>query len=300
MNILVVGGSGMIGGAIANHLISKGEMVTISGRNELKKSTSLASFPFLRGDFVEGTYTREQLSRFDAVVFAAGHDVRHVPDDADFYNYTMLANSRKAPEFAKLCKKSGVHKFINIGSFYPHVAPNLVHSNGYIRSRKEGSEKMLQLNSETFTVISLDAPFVVGCVAGLKNEVFEMYVAYAQGKLNIPVFGPKGGTNFISSKSLAEAVYGALRLDRGGKAYLIGDQNLTFSEYFQLFFTAAGNSITVPGLDREHPLLPDSAIFTGRGNYMFYQANQDENNLLKYTQNDIERAVIEVVAQFGN
>jgi Nucleoside-diphosphate-sugar epimerases len=300
MNILVVGGSGMIGGAIANHLSSKGETVTISGRNKVENSSSLASLPFLKGDFVGGTYTSEQISGFDAVVFSAGHDVRHVPNEVDFYNHSMLANTHKAPEFAELCKKSGVKKFINIGSFYPHIAPNLVDSNGYIRSRKEGSEKMLQLNSDTFTAISLDAPFVVGSVPGLKNQMFEMYVAYAQGKLEIPVFGPKGGTNFISNKSLAEAVYGALIRGKGGKAYLIGDQNLTFSEYFQLFFEAAGNNVPVPELDQEHPLLPDSAIFTGRGHYISYQADQAENNLLKYSQNDIARAVKEIVAQFSH
>ena len=40
--------------------------------------------------------------------------------------------------------------------------------------------------------------------------IFEPYVAWAEGKLPIPAFGPAGGTNFMSFRSLSQALEGAL------------------------------------------------------------------------------------------
>ncbi|MBA5770466.1 hypothetical protein, partial [Escherichia coli] len=88
----------------------------------------------------------------------------------------------------------------------------------------------------------------------------------AQGQFaGLPVYGPAGGSNFISTQSLSEAIWGALQRGEAGKAYLVGDENLSFADYFAAFFRAAGNPQDVPSLDQEHPLLPDMAIYTGRG-----------------------------------
>ena len=82
---------------------------------------------------------------------------------------------------------------------------------------------------------------------------------------------PAGGSNFISTQSLSEAIWGALQRGEAGKAYLVGDENLSFADYFAAFFRAAGNPRDVPSLDQEHPLLPDIAIYTGRGNVVSYR-----------------------------
>lgn len=101
----------------------------------------------------------------------------------------------------------------------------------------------------------------------LHNEMFAAYTGYAQGQFaELPVFGPAGGSNFISTQSLSEAILGALQRGEAGKAYLAGDENLSFADYFAAFFRAAGNPQAVAALDQEHPLLPDIAIYyTRRG-----------------------------------
>lgn len=48
----------------------------------------------------------------------------------------------------------------------------------------------------------------------------------------------------------------------------MGDENLTFTQYFQLFFDAVGNDVTVEERDEENPLFPDIAIPQGRGNWV--------------------------------
>lgn len=299
MKILVVGGTGMIGGHAALYLKEQGHDVTISGRRPVQEDTPLKDLPFIAGDYIEGTFTKEQLGQFDAIVFAAGNDIRHAPQGEDFYAHCQKANSIAVPRFAEEAKVAGVRHFIHVGSFYPHIAPELVASNGYIRSRKEAAEGVTALADDSFHAVSLDAPFVVGCVPGKSDAMFQAYVQYAEGKLGIPPFGPAGGTNFISTLSLAEAIDGALRNGENGKIYLVGDENLSFAKYFELFFRAVGNPAEVPSLDQEHPMLPDGAIYTGRGNTVSYEPDPAETAALGYRRRDITRAVNEIVAQFG-
>lgn len=299
MKILVVGGTGMIGGHAALHLKSLGHDVTIAGRKPAQATTPLADLPFLQGDYVAGTFTREQLAPFDGIVFAAGNDIRHVPNGGDLDSHALHANGVAVPAFAALSRDAGVKHFVHVGSFYPHIAPELMATNGYIRSRQLAVDGITALATPDFQVLSLDAPFVVGTVPGMSNPMFEAYTRYAEGKLEgMPVYGPAGGTNFISTQSLSEAIANALERGESGKAYLVGDENLGFAEYFGLFFEAAGNTTPVPSLDQEHPMLPDGAIYTGRGNTVSYEPDAAETALLGYRRNDIRRAVEEIVTQF--
>ncbi|MCY1546028.1 hypothetical protein D9M68_820030 [compost metagenome] len=151
------------------------------------------------------------------------------------------------------------------------------------------------MNDADFTVVSVNAPFMVGHVPGLAAPMFDAYCGYARGLLEgIPAFGPKGGTNFMSAQSLSEALYQALLRGEPGKAYLVGDENLTFTEYFQMFFDAAGNPQQLPELDQEHPLLPDMAIYTGRGNYARYEPDDS----LGYRRGDVRHAVDELFRDY--
>jgi nucleoside-diphosphate-sugar epimerase len=291
MKILVIGGTGMIGGHAALHLASQGHDVTVSGRKPPQQSTELSRLPFLQGDYVEGSFTTQGLTGFDAIVFAAGNDIRHVPQGADYDAHVLRANAEAVPQFAALAKQTGVRHFIHIGSFYPHIAPELLETNVYIRARKLATDGIAALADDSFHVVSLDAPFVVGTVPGMSLPMFEAYTRYAEGQLGIPPFGPAGGTNFISTQSLSEAIQAALERGENGKAYLVGD-------YFKLFFQAAGNDVDVPALDQEHPMLPDAAIFTGRGNMVRYEPDAQTMSDLRYRRNDVARAVKEVVDQF--
>ncbi|MCY1364264.1 hypothetical protein D9M69_510610 [compost metagenome] len=78
----------------------------------------------------------------------------------------------------------------------------------------------------------------------------------------------------------------------------MGDEDLSYAQYFQAFLRAAGNASEVPPLDQEHPLLPDMALYTGRGNTVSYEPDATDTALLGYVRNDIQRAVNEVVAQY--
>jgi len=51
-------------------------------------------------------------------------------------------------------------------------------------------------------------------------------------------------------------------------------------------------------IDQEHPLLPDSAIYGGRGSQISYEPPAAETALLGYRRNDVRRIINEAVAQY--
>ncbi|HSV80248.1 MAG TPA: NAD(P)-dependent oxidoreductase [Ramlibacter sp.] len=300
MKILVLGGTGMIGGHAALHLRSRGHEVTIASRKPPPGSSALADLPFLRGDYIANGFARSELARFDALVFAAGNDVRHLPPDGDSDAHWQRANAEGVPRFFAAARDAGIHLAVNIGSFYPQACPRVLETSAYARSRKAADEGARALATPDFRVMSLNAPFVVGTVPGLTVPMFEAYTRYAQGLIpGLPAFAPKGGVNFISTQSLSEAVAGALERGRSGAAYLVGDENLSFADYFGLFFRACGRTEPLPALDQEHPMMPDAAILWGRGSELYYAPDAEETRLLGYRRGDIARTVGEVVAQYA-
>lgn len=291
MNVLVVGGTGLLGGHAALYLQEQGCQVTLASRNA-PTTPLLQALPFLSLDYTREDLDPQALQGFDALLFCAGNDIRHVDHQADMAQQWHANNSVAIPRFFQVARSAGVRRAVMLGSFYPQVAPELIDSNPYVRSRHESCEGVRALNSPDFAVMSVNAPFMVGHVPKLASPMFEAYSNYAKGQMEgLAYYGPKGGTNFMSVQSLSEALYQALLRGEPGKAYLVGDENLTFAEYFQLFFDAAGNAQQLPELDQEHPLLPDVAIYTGRGNYARYEADDS----LGYRRGDVRNAVNELV-----
>lgn len=297
MKILVVGGTGMIGGHAALRLSTAGHKVTIAGRTPPQPGAPLAALAFRLIDYLSEDIDLGALTGADALVFAAGNDVRHVPPDADAH--WQRANVEGVPRFFAAARDAGVAIAINIGSFYPQAAPSLVLSNAYVRSRKAADDGIRALASDSFRAISLNASFVVGSVPGLNIPMFEAYTQYAQGAFApIPSFAPPGGTNFISTDSVSDAVEGALARGENGRAYLIGDENLSFQTFFGAFFAAAGQSVP-PVLDQEHPMLPDSVMLCGRGANLFFEPDAREVALLGYRRGDVVRTIGDIVRQYG-
>ncbi|WP_353227336.1 NAD-dependent epimerase/dehydratase family protein [Novosphingobium sp.] len=301
MKVLVVGGTGALGGHAALHLADAGHDVTITGRGEgAHPATPLADLAYLRGDYVAGDFTPDRLTGFDWVVFAAGNDPRHVPPGEDFGEWLIRANHVALPAFFAAAREAGVSRAVQLGSFYAQAAPELVAGNVYIQSRLAACEGAHAESRPGFDVISVNAPFMVGTVPGLPSAIFEPYTQWAKGLIPIPAYAPTGGTNFMSFRSLSQAIEGALERGEPGKAYLVGDENLSFAQYFQLFFDAVGRSdVHVEALDQELPLLPDVAIPQGRGNFIRYEPDTGETALLGYQRHDVADAVRTVVAQFG-
>ena len=300
MSILIVGGTGMIGTNLALHLQKAGHHVTLAGRNAPAVGHPAAGFPFLKRDFTKAEFTVADLAPFSAIVFAAGNDPRHLPKGVDEDAFWRATQTEGIPAFAALAKAAGVARFVQVGSYYHHLRPDLALLSPYIRARQLADERVRALADGRFNACTLNPPSIVGAVPGLPALRYRTLAEWGQGlRPEIPNTAPPGGTNYMSVRSLVQAIEGALMLAESGKAYLIGDESLSYQQFFQLFFDVAGSDVTVVVEDKEHPVLPDAYIIQGRGNALAYEPDAAETALLGYDRNDVTRAVAEVAAMAG-
>jgi nucleoside-diphosphate-sugar epimerase len=298
MKIVVVGGTGALGSHAACHLDKKGHEVTIAARKAPPVSSPIARLPFLQGDYVRANFTPDRLIGFDAVVFAAGNDMRHFSHSEDAEDMLLRANAEGIPSFARAAREAGVKRMVQIGSAYPQATPELVANSFYMRSRLLACEGARAEGREGFDVISVNPSFMVGGLPGMPSYMLDPYVEWAMGLVEAPLYAPAGGSNFMSYRSLSEAVEGALLRGEPGKAYLVGDETLSFASYLNLFFEAVATPVRLEERDEAHPIFPDEIMVQGRGNWIRYEPDADEAALLGYRRNDVANGVAEAVAAF--
>jgi dihydroflavonol-4-reductase len=150
------------------------------------------------------------------------------------------------------------------------------------------------LNSDNFRVCSLNAPFIIGHVPGLAQPHLEALVHYVSGQIEgLPLVAPAGGVNHITSRSMSEAIAGALARGEGGRAYLVGDENLSWKTYLEYFCEAVGNPQDLPVSEEEHPMFPDAILYAGRNITISYEPDNGE---LEYSRGHVRAAINEIVA----
>lgn len=297
-NVLVVGGTGLIGGHAALRLKESGRNVTIASRHSAV-SGPLAELPFVELDYIGQQVGPDFFKPFDTLVFAAGNDFRHVPKAADGTANWHDANAVAIPEFFKAARDGGISTAILIGSWYPQASPTLIEKEPYVASRLHADEGVRALANEAFRVVVLNAPYVVGHVDGLDVKPNSLHSRWAMGRLpKFPRFTVKGGVNVISTDTLSDAIIGAIERGESGKAYLIGDENLTFQEYFGLYFKAAGDDRPLEVRDEYHQLISDAVVCRAPDSTIYLDTDPAEVALLGYRRNDVERTIRLIVENY--
>jgi nucleoside-diphosphate-sugar epimerase len=298
MKILIIGGTGFIGGAAALLLRERGHDVMLGARKPAPPAAPMAEFPVLNGDYIEDGFPVETLRRFDAMIFAAGSDIRHVQPGFAEDEHWIRANARATPLLFARAREAGIRRAVLVGSFYPQAAPHLIAKTPYIAARHQADVAVRAMASPDFNVCSVNPPYVVGTIPGLFIPALAAYTSFALGRLPIPRTAPAGGANFISVTSVAQAIATAVERGEMGKAYLIGDENLSFRAYLEEYFAAVGDGRALPVGEQEHALFPDAILYAGRAGTIFYEPDPAEAAFLGYRRKDIRRTVAEIIAQY--
>lgn len=295
-NILIVGGTGLTGAHAAIHLREQGHSVTLMSRSK-PEIAALADFAHIQGSYIDSPPATDVLAQFDQMVFAAGADIRQLPEGEDEGAFFERANVQAIPAFFALAKAAGINTAVYIGSYYPQVIPESIETSVYVRSRHLACEGVRALNDASFRVCSINAPFILGYVEGLALPHLEVLVHYARGLLEgMPLVAPAGGVNHIASASMSVAIEHALASSIGGKAYLVGDENLSWKAYLEQYFQCAGNAQDLPVSTQEHPLFPDVMLYAGRNAVIAYDVDDAE---LDYPRGQVGAAIAELVQAYS-
>jgi nucleoside-diphosphate-sugar epimerase len=298
MKVLVVGGTGLIGGEIALYLKKNGHDVTLMSRTPTGVP-ALADMAFLQGDYINDDVSDGRLRGFDWLVFSAAADIRNLPQDGSVTpeSFYTKANDEAVPRFFEAARDAGISRAVMVGTFYPQVAPQQIGVCPYVTSRYNTDVKVRALCNEHFNVCCLNAPFVIGRIEGLNVPYIDALAEYARGNIpGLPIFAPKGGTNHISARSLAQAALNALEKGESGKGYLIGDENYSWKEYLELWFEAVGNPLELELRDDDHPMFPNVIMFAGAGATVSYEPDADDMAVLDYERKQIQGLIQEIVA----
>ena len=296
MKTLVVGGTGFAGGHAALYLRDQGYDVTVMSRSRPKGTSALNDLPFVQGDYVNDDFSDGRLEGYERLVFCAGVDVKYFPWDGsitpeEFYH---SLNSVAIPRFFESVRAAGIPRTVYLGSFYPQVAPERIAEDPYVRSRHEADEAIRAMSSPAFNVCSCNAPYILGYTPGFAVDHLTTMATYASGRLEgAPIFAPPGGTNHMTCQSVSEALLGALERGESGKGYLIGDANLTWKEYFELWFAAAGNPQDLEVREDEHPIIPQMIMYAGVNALTSYEPPADETALLAYQRGVLPAMITE-------
>lgn len=301
MKVLVVGGTGLIGSHTARLLAQKGDEVVVAGRTAPQAPSLVEGLEFIQGDYAAGDFTPERLRGFDAVVMAAGNDVRHVADgaaDSEIAAFWERTQSGGVPALAQAAGAAGVGRFVQVGSCYHVVRPEWVETNPYVRARRDADESTRALATEDFAVVTLNPPPIVGMTPGISTRRYSRLFRWARGEdPKRPLVAPPGGTNFLTVRSLSESIDGALRRGVSGEAYLVGDENLSYADYFQMIVDLTGGAGIVEVVDAEHWFLPDRMVVPGRSTMFSYEPDPENVALLGYRRGDVRPMLAEMVAQ---
>lgn len=294
MRVLLVGGAGFVGSATSLLLADAGHEVTIMSRSKPKAGSRLDALAFTPGNYIVDDFSDgAKLEGFDWLVFCAGSDMGNFVegDNGSQAEFFEKANIEALPRFFEAARKSGIRRSVYMGSWYSYVAPQVIEHIPYVRSRHLSDAAIRALSTPDFNVCSCALPWIVGHTPGVQVAHWQALARLAQGKLEgVPESAPVGGANFMSSRSVAQAMLGGLERGESGKSYLIGDENMSWKEFFELWFAAAGRPRELP-TSRGNLLIPDFALSYldfGSSNYVPSNA---EAELLGYERGIVRQAV---------
>ena len=296
MKVLVVGGTGLTGATTARHLQQQGHEVTLMSRSR-PSSPALADFPFIAGNYIEDDISEEQLAGFDWLVFAAGADIRMLPEGEDPEAFFTRANSEGIPRFFARARAAGIRRAAYLGTYYPQVVPDKVEASPYLKSRYLADRAIRAMSAEDFVVCSINAPFIIGVFPGVVDAHLAALVRDVAGKIEgLPLVAPAGGVLHITAQSLAEALEGALLRGESARAYLVGDEYFTWKDYFEEFCRALGEPRSLEVSTEEHPMLPDIIMYAGRNAVIDYIP---DNAPLDYSTGKVSAAITDVVNAYS-
>jgi nucleoside-diphosphate-sugar epimerase len=235
MNVLIIGGTGLLGYHGAHELLQRGHDVDVLG---LPPAPGVDLFPDTVDVRLEDIGTMDDakllalVSPYDAIVFAAGADDRAAPPDPA-YTFYYEANVRASVRVTAAAREAGVGRMVILGSYFTYFDRtwpelSIADNHPYVYSRREQAELCTAIAGSDVALVVLELPYIFGAMPG-SVPLWANLVDYVRSGL--PLYYTNGGTNMISVQLVAEAIAGALERVEQSEIFQVGDENVSWTHF---------------------------------------------------------------------
>ena len=216
MNILMIGGTGLLGSAAAQLFIDKGHSVKTLSLPPLPVGAPLPKEMEIILKDANKLSDDEMLTIMqgcDMFVFATGVDERvefSAPVYDAYYKYNIAPLERLLP----LAKKAGIKGAVVCGSYFAWLAKqkpemHLCDKHPYIKSRIDQEKVCEKYSDKDFQVGVLELPYIFGTQPGRK-PVWVILIEQLQRFEKMPfTMYPAGGTAMLTVRQVGQAMVGA-------------------------------------------------------------------------------------------
>ncbi len=238
MKIFITGAGGFLGTHILFKLLAAGHEVTALLRTEKHPVIEHPLLTICRGDILEKNSFTKALQTCEMVIHVAATTdtrLRHYED----YREINVEGTQNVLEAAV---KGSLKRFIFISTANTIGYGNTLDKGNenrpmefpftqsfYAQSKREAEELLFKLKAPLDWVI-LNPCFMLGAYDFKPTSGELVLMGYKKPLL----FIPKGGKNFVFVEDASEAVLNALQTPYTQQKFLLGNQNLSFKDFYKL------------------------------------------------------------------
>ncbi|EPG74918.1 hopanoid-associated sugar epimerase [Leptospira fainei serovar Hurstbridge str. BUT 6] len=293
MKKLVTGAAGFIGSSIVRELLKEGHEVKVMIRkNTNAKGLAGLDIEIAYGDICDGSSMRSALKGCDTLYHTAAFFAHWTPDKKLPYEINVEGTKTSM----KAALDAGIEKVIytstgnTIGAHGKIPVDETAQFNHwksgdhYSISKYLGEVEALKFVPMGLPVVVVNPTLVIGVRDVKPTPSGQMIIDVAQGAMPGYI---EGGTNLVDVEDVAKGHILAAKKGRVGERYLLGNENLTLSEYFGLIAEVAGVKpprIKIPyyaalglgyifelgaAITRKHPMITASEVRIGKSQEFF-------------------------------
>jgi len=245
MNVIIIGGTGLLGLAGAKELIKRGHQVKAIALPEVPKNLDIpAELEIVYGNYetMSDNELRKHMRNQESLVFAAGVDER-IEHSGPIYDFYYQRNIIPLKRLLKIAKEMKLKSAVICGSYFSYLDRlwenlYLYENHPYIKSRVDQTNEAFSFYDKDFAVTILELPYIFGVQEGRK-PVWVFLVEMIQ-KMPLVTFFPKGGTAMITVNQVGQVIASSVETAKGARMIPAGYYNLTWKRMLKIIHKAMG------------------------------------------------------------
>lgn len=247
MKVLVTGANGFLASHVISELLARGYQVRGMDRgNPGKMDHNSAGYERVIGELARPEDLAKAVKGCDAVVHVAANTSQLARDEKVRY----LVNVEATRMLIEAAKNHSIRRFVfvstaNTMGYGSEAQPgneelpigNAFRRSGYARSKKQAEDIVLEeVKQGHLDAVIVNPTFMIGPYDSKPSSGKILLMFHNRSH----VFLTRGGKNFIHVRDAATGVCLALEKGRTGERYLLGNENLTYADFFKMASEAGG------------------------------------------------------------